>query len=171
VRVLLGADYSMEVVWYQKLQWLLGTMGLEIAVAVLILYWSVVYTSSDELDGTNLNTHLVNGIVALFDVWFSGIIIRLYHIVYILAFGGTYAIFSGIYYAADGTNTKGKPYIYSALDYEDERGQAIALVILVVLVFLPLIHLVIYAMYGIRYWLAKKVCKREHNEDNIDDQL
>ena len=170
VRVLLGADYTMEVVWYQKIQWLLETIGLEAAIAIPILYWSVVYSSGDELDGVNLNTHLVNGIVALFDVWFSGIIIRLYHVVYVVAVGATYSVFSGIYYAADGTNAKGEPYIYSSLDYGDELGQAIVLLVLTVLVFLPLVHLVMFAMYGIRYWLAKKACrrKREHNDETVE---
>lgn len=168
IRELLGADYRMEVVWYQKIQWLLGTMGLGVAVAVSILYWSVVYSSSDELDGVNLNTHFVNGIVALFDVWFSGIIIKLYHVVYILAFGVTYGMFSGIYCVVGGTNVQGKPYIYSILDFKDELGQAIVFLIITGLVYLPLVHLVMYAIYGIRYWLAKKVCKREYNESAVE---
>lgn len=168
VRVLLGADYTMEVVWYQKIQWLLVSVGLGGALAIPILYWSVVYSSSHELDGTNFNTHLVNGIVALFDLWFSGIIIRLFHVVYLVSFGAIYVIFSGIYYAGDGTNAQGDPYIYSSLDYGDKLGQAIILVVLAVLLFLPLVYSVMYAMYGIRYWLAKKACTREYNDETVE---
>lgn len=161
IRILFGADYTHEVVWYQKVQWVLIVIGLEMAVAVPLLYWAVVYDSSHTLDGENLNVHLVNGVVALFDICFSGMVIRLLHVIYILFLGVAYAIFSGIYYAADGTNARNEPYIYPAIDYGDKLGQALLYVFLIVLVFLPLLHTVIYAIYGTRQWLVKTICKRE----------
>lgn len=167
IRVLFGADYTHEVVWYQKVQWLLITIGLENAVTIPILYWAVVYTSDDKLNGENLNVHLVNGIVALFDVWFSGIIIRLLHIVYLVIFGAMYVIFSGIYYAADGTNAKHEPYIYSAIDYGDNLGEALLYIFLIVLLFLPVLHIVIFAMYGTRRWLVNKTHKTESHMEAV----
>ena len=161
IRVLFGADYTHEVVWYQKVQWLLIAIGLEAAIAIPILYWTVVYSPSDEIDGENLNAHLINGVVALFDLCFSGVIIRLLHVIYILFFGATYSIFSGVYYAADGTNANHEPYIYPAIDYGNELGQAILYVLIIALIFLPLLHIVIYAMYGARCWLVGKICKTE----------
>ena len=165
VRVFFMADYSHKVVWYQKIQWLLISMGLEMAIGIPILYWTIVYNSNHDLNGVNFNTHLVNGVVALFDICFSGIIIRLLHIVYLLFFGAVYAIFSVIYYASDGTNALDKPYIYPALDYGNRLGQALLYVFLTLLIFIPLIHLVIYGVYGARQWLVKKMCKRESVAD------
>lgn len=166
IRILLGADYTYEVVWYQKVQWLLIGIGLELAIAVSILYWTVVYSSSHRLSGENFNVHLVNGIVALFDICFSGIIIRLLHVVYPFLLGATYVIFSGIYYAAGGTNAQNEKYIYSAIDYGDKLGQALLYVFLTALVFIPLLHIVIYAIYGARHWLVKKICKKEPDSES-----
>ena len=167
IRVLFGADYTHEVVWYQKVQWLLIAIGLEAAIAISILYWTVVYTSSDRINGENLNVHLVNGVIALFDICFSGIIIRLLHVVYVVIFGAIYSIFSGVYYAADGTNARHEPYIYSAIDYGNELGQALLYIFIITLIFLPLLHIVTYAMYEARRWLVRKMCKTELEAETI----
>ena len=166
IRTLLGADYTHKVVWYQKVQWLLITIGLEMAVGVSVLYWVVVYSSEHKLNGENFNVHLVNGIVALFDVCFSGIIIRLAHVVYLFCFGAVYVIFTGIYFAADGTNAQDKPYIYAAIDYGEELGLALLYVFIIILVFLPILHFAIYALYGARRWLVKTICRT--NESDLE---
>jgi len=170
IRMLFGADYTHEVVWYQKVQWLLVTIGLETAIAIPLLYWTLVYPGSNhDLNGENFNVHLVNGIVATFDICFSGLIIRLFHVIYVIFFGAVYVVFSGIYYAADGTNVQDKPYIYPALDYGDKLGRAILYVVLIIVIFLPLLHIVVYAMYITRQWLVKKIRKREPEiEDTVD---
>ena len=169
IRMLFGADYTHEVVWYQKVQWLLITLGLEMAVGIPVLYWTVVYRSSHDLNGVNLNTHLVNGIVALFDICFSGIIIRLLHLVYLLFVGAVYVIFTGIYYAADGTNVQNEPYVYSAIDYGDNLGRALLYIFLIVLIFLPLLHIFTYAVCGTRQWLVNRICKRESENEGISE--
>ena len=161
IRVLFGADYTHEVVWYQQVQWLLITLGLEAAIAVSILYWTVEYSSGDEIDGESLNVHLVNGVVALSDICFSGVIIRLLHVVYLVIFGAVYVIFSGVYYAADGTNAQNEPYIYSAINYGSELGQALLYVFIIALVLLPLLHIIIYAMYRARQWLVRRIYQTE----------
>lgn len=171
IRMLFGADYTHEVVWYQKVQWLLIPLGLEMAVGVPVLYWTVVYRSSHDLDGVNLNTHLVNGVVALFDICFSSIIIRLLHLVYLFFIGAVYVIFTGIYYAADGTNVQNEPYIYSAIDYGDNLGLALLYIFLIVLIFLPLLHIFTYVVCGTRQWLVKRICKREPENESIPETL
>ena len=171
IRMLFGADYTHEVVWYQKVQWLLITLGLEMAIGVSVLYWAVVYRSSHDLNGVNLNTHLVNGVIALFDICFSGIIIRLLHFVYLFFLGVVYVIFTGIYYAADGTNAQHEPYIYSAIDYGDRLGRALLYVFLIVLIFLPVLHTAVYAVSGTRQWLVKRICKRESENEAISETL
>lgn len=168
IRVLLGADYTHEVVWYQKIQWLLISLGLEMAIAVSLLYWMVVYSSSHTVDGENLNVHAVNGVVAVFDICFSGIIIRLLHGVYLLFFGVVYVVFSGIYYSADGINAQNEDYIYPALDYGDHLGRALVYIFLTILIFIPLVHIAIYAMYGTRLWLVQRMSKRRQGLTDVE---
>jgi len=62
--------------------------------------------------------------------------------IYLQGFGAAYVTFSAIYFAANGTNDQGQPYIYSALDYGNFPGTAAAIVIITVLVRLPIVHLV-----------------------------
>ncbi len=142
------------IAWYQKAHWLFFNVGAEAAVTATVLYWVVIYDNGDKLNGVNLNTHLTNGILALFDLWFSGTPVRLLHGIYVLSFACVYVVFTGIYYAADGTNAQNEPYIYGVLDYEDSPGTAVAYVLGVVLVFLPLVHVAFYVQYVARYWIT-----------------
>ena len=80
-------------------------------------------------------------------------------------------IFTGIYYAADGTNVQDKPYIYSAIDYGDHLGRALLYIFLIVLIFLPLLHILVYAVCGTRQWLVKKICKSESENEGISETL
>lgn len=114
----------------------------------------------------NLNTHLINGIVSITVLWVSRTPVRLLHVVYLVGFGAVYSVFTGIYYAAGGTNAQDEPYIYEVLDYDDNPGTATAYVLIVVLVFLPFIHLLFYVQYVARYWLSYALLhglrRREH---------
>ena len=52
--------------WYQKIHWVLYTVGTSMAVTVCILYWSLIYNPDEEppyniYGGVNLVTHAVNG--------------------------------------------------------------------------------------------------------------
>ena len=107
------------------------------------------------MDGVDSNTHLVNGIISLLDVFVFGVPVSLLHVIYPMSFAGVYAGFSGIYYAANGTHPDiGERYIYSLLDYGSQPVTASVIVILVILVFVPLVHLVYYALYLARFWLV-----------------
>ena len=102
-----------------------------------------------------MTAHLVNGIIALVEIWVTGVPVHFLHFVYVQIIAGSYVVFTGIYFAANLTNNMdGERYIYSVLDYEANPGTASALVILVVLVLVPAIHLVFYLQYVLRYWLV-----------------
>ena len=152
--------------WYQKLQWVFFYLGAEMAVIVAILYWALIYDGG-RVDGVNVNTHLVNGIVALIDIFFSGIPVRILHFIYGVAFGATYIIFTGIYYAADGTNVRGDPYIYDVIDYGNNPGSATGWVLAVVFIFLPLVHLVVFGLYTVRFWLTYCLWARKEPEQRM----
>ena len=139
--------------WYHKIQWVLFYFGVHMAVVVSILYWALLY-GGGPVDGVNANTHLVNCIIALVDVFFSGVPVRILHFIYPVLFGAVYAVFTGIYFAADGTNAMGDPYIYSVIDYESSPGSAAGWVLAVVLVIIPIIHLLLFGLYSLRFWLT-----------------
>lgn len=139
--------------WYQKIQWFLFNIGTEMAFCVLLLYWSLLYRGGP-VDGINANTHLTNGLIALVDLWVSGTPVQILHFIYLQVFGVVYAVFTGIYYVAGGTNIGGQPYIYPVLDYENGTALAVGIEVGVVVVLLPAIHLFWFVQYAARYWLV-----------------
>ena len=160
LRTILGADYSIHVVWYQKMQWLLATVALEYAIFVSTVYWSLIHDESDGVSAVNIHVHAINGVISLCDIMFSGTVIRLFHVVYGLMFGAAYVVFTIIYYVSGGTTEDGEKHIYTILDYENHPGSA-AIVICITFVFFILLHTAIYSLYGIRQWLLNKWCTRQ----------
>lgn len=152
--------------WHQKIMWVLFNIGISWAVSVTVLYWALLRTGP--IDGVNITTHLVNALVGVFDIGVTGVPVRLLHIVYPTAAAGAYAVFTGIYFAANGTNTLDRPYIYSVIDYGSSPGLSAGLVLAVVLVFFPVIYLLTYGIFLLRegiLHLVKRACcknKEEH---------
>lgn len=155
--------------WYQKVQWLFFYLGAETAVLVSVLYWTLLY-SGGPVDGVNANTHLVNGIFALIDVLFSGIPVRILHFIYPAAFAGVYVTFTGIYFAAGGTNPNGEPYIYSVIDYENSPGSATGWVLAVGLIFIPLFNMLFFGLYTARFWLTYCLWARKESEQTSEER-
>ena len=147
-----GRHYN-RISWYHMIQWAFFMTGVELAIAITILYWPLLYNPDRAISGVNFNTHGSQGIIAAIDLLISGVPIRFYHFYFTQTFTAVYAVFTGIYHAAGGTNTFGRPYIYSILNYGDNPGFAIGLVLAVILVFLPIVHVVLHLVYVARYWL------------------
>ena len=152
-----------ESTWYQKIQWFLFLISTEAAVLVTILFWSLLYDSSVGADKVSVNVHLVNGIIALVDLWFSGTPVRLFHVIYTMLGGAIYIIFSGIYYAASAEA------IYPVLDYGERPGTASVAAVLTVIIAVPIVHCAMYAQYAARFWityyLRKKCGTHRHSEE------
>lgn len=172
-----GGDRSF---WYQKIQWLLYSVNMPVAVAVIILYWALLYDPDIDrgysyFDGVNLHTHLFNGIMSVVDIWVTAVPIRLLSMVYAVTFGASYIAFSGIYYAANGTNTNDNPYIYSFLDYGSDPTTAIGIIVATLFVLLPLTHLICYSMYlmreGVLYLVGLYCCKSGQGPDHTDVEM
>lgn len=146
---------SNELSWYQMIHWASFSMFGEVALIVTILYWAVLYTPGFPIDGVNANTHLINGIVSVVDVFFFGVPVSFLHFIYPMFFGAAFASFSGIYWSANGTNpVTGGRYIYSLLDYSNNTTTASIVVVLVVIIAIPLVHIVFYAIHLARFWLV-----------------
>ena len=150
--------------WHQKVQWVLYNVGIIMALTVSILFWALLYnpqSSVNNVSAVNLMTHAVNGIMALVDLFVTGIPVRLLHMVYPFAFGGAYSVFTGIYHGFNGTNAQDNPYIYSVIDYNNTPGTATGVILGIMFVFTPLVYLVIYALYLVReglLYLARRHC-------------
>ena len=161
-QTIIGAECTTNVVWYQKVQWLLATVALDYALLVSILYWSFVHDEDDGASAVNVHVHAVNVIIAIYDIMSSGTVIRLLHVAYGLMFGAAYTVFTIVYYVAGGTNEDGERHIYTFLDYDNHLGRT-AVVICIAPVFLVLFHIAIYMLYRMRQWLVSRCCKRQEN--------
>ncbi len=140
--------------WYQMCHWAVFAMFGEIAPAIVVLFWTAVYIGGP-VDGVSANTHAVNGIILILDVFFFGVPVALLHVIYPMIFGAVYASFSGIYWAANGTNPANEErYIYPVLDYAARPTTGTLIVVMVVLLFLPFVHLALYALHLVRFWLV-----------------
>ena len=163
---------SNGIKWYHMVQWLLFTIGIEMEILVMLLYWPyALRTHGQNLwRSININAHLVNGLVAVVDIFVSGVPIQLFHFIYLQIFATTYVTFSGVYFAVNGTNIHGEHYIYSNLDYEDNPGVSSAIVVVGVLVFIPIYHCILYLMYVVRHWLVYLVYKKCINKNRKNYQ-
>ena len=149
--------------WFQMIQWLLFTLGVETALGITLLFWSLLYRPGHDdfyLSNNILVPHLVNGVTALMETWLTSIPIRLLHFIYPAAFGAGYILFTGIYFVANGTNPNGSHYIYPVLDYGNNLGFAIGVDVIVLTVVLPLLHVLFFVQFMMRSalanWLKKK---------------
>ena len=148
-----GRSYN-KIKWYHMIQWALFVIGTEIAVAITIVYWPLIYNPNDSIDGIRFNTHGTQAIVAVIELLAAGVPIRFYHFYFSMIFGATFVVFSGIYYAAGGTNLAGDPFIYSVLDYGNSPGGAVGIIFGVVFLLLPIVHVLFYLAYVARYWVV-----------------
>ena len=150
-----------SIAWYQMIQWLLFNLAITLAFAVMILYWALLY-GGGAVDGINANTHLVNGLVALVEVWVTGIPVNFLHLIYSMVFGVVYCVFTGIYFAA--TSEAVYPGV---IDFGSNLGLAVGIQVGVVLGFLPLIHIIVfYLQYLARFWILYAIFfKREKSEE------
>ena len=150
-----------NVAWYQKIHWVLYNNSIPIEIGIAIIYWALLYEPSADMTsiaiGVNFNTHLTPALIALLDVWISGIILNIYHFYIILLYGVVYGAFSLIYFAAGGMDQEGNRYIYSILDYGGNPGLAAGVLLGSVFVFFPFCYVLCYLITLPRRWLSSKL--------------
>ena len=142
-----------KVSWYQMVQWLLFIIGNEMAFIVVIYYWLFLYEGGP-IDAASINRHLLNGIVALIDLWVSGVPMKFIHFIYSVLYGAVYVAFTVVYYKCTGR------IIYSTLDYENHFWKALGLVLSAVFVAVPAIHVFIfYLQYKVKQDILQYIRK------------
>lgn len=153
--------------WYQMIHWVFYTIGNEFAFCIMVMYWTLIYRGGT-IDGVNANTHLLNGILSLVDMWISGLPVNLLHFVYIMALSIVYSTFAGIYFIASGE------IIYTGvLDYDNSPGAAVGLYLGLTFVLLPVLHSLMYLMYLGKQWVVYHSCAVRHvkiSEFSMDHQ-
>ena len=165
-----GSSYNM-IKWYHMIQWGLFAIGTEIAVAITIIYWPLIYNPSNPVNGVRFNTHGTQGIVAVVEVLIAGVPVRFYHFYFTMIFGAVFVVFSGIYYAAGGTNLGGDPFIYSILDYGNNSGGTVGVIFAVVFLLLPIVHIFFYLAYVARYWIIYLIYSKRHTSSSDHARL
>ena len=169
-----------NIAWYVKLIWFLYISGSTLALLVTVGYWSFLadfgcdirnsssLNSTNSMNSTNstiscppgpdaatVHLHGVNALLMLIDLFVSRIPYQLLHFFYPSIFSSLYAIFTGIYFAAGGTDPNGDRFIYPLLDYSQNIGTSVGLA--VILAFSPM---VLYVVLFLLAWLRDVIYKR-----------
>ena len=141
-----SAEEGDDISWYQKIQWFLYVLGNGMSFVVLVFYWTVDFNGTIK----DPNVHLVSGVLALVDLWVSGIPVNLLHSVYITCFIAVYTIFTGVYF---GTTHEA---IYKIIDYKKNPDLAAALCVLSAILFAPLLYIVaFYLQYLVKFRILR----------------
>ena len=147
-----------------KATWCLFLLGTQSALFTVLLFWVLADDASEDDKNISaaVNTHIhgLNGLVALLEVWLTGIPIKLLHFIYVLLFAGAYGAFTGVHYAVNATGPTGERYIYPMiLDYGSEPGLAVGTLVISAVVCL-LVHFFFYVQYLLRHWLTTQLQQR-----------
>ena len=107
---------------YVRAAWLLHSVAFPAALLVVVLFWTLVYVpGSTPVKPLTVSVHGVNLLVMLVDCAVAQQPYFLAHGLYMWLYGAAYTLFSALYYLAGGTDAKGNPYIYAALDWRNPQ--------------------------------------------------
>ncbi|CAH2050725.1 unnamed protein product, partial [Iphiclides podalirius] len=118
-----------ELPWFVSMYWFMYNIATSIAVMITALYWILLYdpeqTQYEDPSGFWLDvaTHALNSCIMVIELVASRTPVRLLHFYQPLGIGLWYAAFSGVYYAAGGTDSNNNPFIYEVLDWR-QGGRA-----------------------------------------------
>ena len=115
--------------------------------------------SGSTLNIVIVTTHISNLIYVLVDMFVAGIPVRMLHFYQPMTYGAMYAIFAIIYWKCGGKNESGKGHIYDLIDYDNSPGMAIAIVLGLIFIIVPLVHSVMFGFYKLRVRLYEYYIK------------
>ena len=145
-------DVDYPQTWYHKVSWVLYIIAANNSLLVTVIYWTLLYTGF-RVREADVAFHLLNSVFMLIETCFSGIPVRLFHVVYAMLYGVLYLLFSVVYWLLGGTNGAGDKFIYPILNYEANPSAAILLVSLYGLVGLPMAQLINFGLFSLRCYL------------------
>jgi hypothetical protein len=107
------------------LTWVLQDLLLPLTFLSGALYWTLVAPKQSEPpELISYMTHGANFGLVVLDVFFSRRPHYLLHGLYFLIFQAIYLMFTYVYFARDGTDCVGNPYIYAAVDWREPTSVA-----------------------------------------------
>ncbi|KAM7351270.1 headbutt [Cochliomyia hominivorax] len=147
------------------LYWVLYTCATVYAFIITMCYWLLVHDPEiHKIDTLNIMVHVLNSIIMLIDLAIVGHPIKLSHVYFTTGIGLAYAIFTGVYFLAGGTDRKLQVAIYPMLDWT-KPGKAI-IVTVCAIIFVFIVHFCCFLLYRARVWLFTKLCIRgSHHRD------
>lgn len=143
--------------WYHKGLWVIFNMAANCSILITLLYWTLIF--GGKTSGLDVTTHLLNSVVMVADLMLSTTPVRILHVVYALILGVCYILLTVIFWAADWTNARDEPHIYSYVDYNETPGFSSGLMIGFVFVGQPLSQALLFGLYKLRCFLAEKCGK------------
>lgn len=144
--------------WYHKGLWFIFNLAANAAILITLLYWTLIF--GGKTSGLDVTTHLINSVVIVADLMLSTIPVRILHVFHALILGVLYIVLTVIFWAVDGTNARGEPYIYSYIDYSETPGFSIGLMVGFVLLGQPLVQALLFGLYKLRCFLGLKCGKK-----------
>lgn len=148
------ANNEAPLPWYMRVQWFLFNTGITAALTITIGYWALIFDPDDPdfvVDAISISVHAINTLMAVIEIFLSAIPVRILHMIYPMIFGVIYVIFSVIYWAAGGREPYNNGnFVYEVLDYGNEPGTAVGAALGMVLVVLPVMHTIVWALSKLR---------------------
>jgi hypothetical protein len=139
-----------ETRWYHRVLWLLYTISSNMSICVTICYWSLIYNGKG-INTTDIFVHILNSIFMVLENVLSSMPWRLLHVIYPFAFGLVYSFITVLFWLLID-----KSPIYPILDYSHKPVLAIEVLLGTHFVLLPIVQLLLYALYRIRNYLSTK---------------
>lgn len=142
---------------YHQALWVIYNIAANTALLVTATNWDY---AGFNVDGLTVTTQILNTVFILSETLLGTVPVRLYHVIYSMLFTIVYVMFSVVYWAGNGTNTLGQPYIYSVLDYSGNPTDIIGAILAFFFVGHPLSQLVLFIVFRVRFWLRRKFSKK-----------
>lgn len=142
---------------YHQALWVIYNIAANTALLVTGTNWDY---SGYKVDGLTVTTQILNTVFILLETLLGTVPVRLFHVIYPMLFTVVYVMFSVVYWAGNGTNTLGQPYIYSVLDYSGNPTDSIGTILGFFFVGHPLTQLALFILFRVRFWLRRKFSKK-----------
>jgi len=102
-----------------KLSWLLTNITTSTSILVSIVFWAFLAPYQPHLGYADVHSHALNTVVVIVDFMFISIPCHASHVYQPLLYSFCYFVFTGIYWAAGGTNNRGQKTVYAFLDWDN----------------------------------------------------
>ena len=154
--------------FFAKIAWFLWVTSINNTPAVVVGFYATVLETPESLTAASIQFHGVNLVIIVIDVFLSRIPLQLLHFPWAGVYSICFVVFTGIYFAAGGTDPDGRSFIYPTLDYEDSPGESVGWALLLGLN--PfIVHFIWWVIVFVRDVLYKtcSCCYRDITEPSL----